>query len=343
MTKKSTGSNRVNIRDIANVAGLSISTVSRVLNGKADQYRIGKKSQDRVKKIANEMNYVPNQFAANLKSGKSKTIALMVPSLNNPFFAEIASRVNSEIRKYGYVTIIVDSNEDQEIEKKELSQLLSRNIEGLIIVPCGNQKDHINILHEKGIPIVCLDRYFKELKIPYVSTDNYKGAYLATKYLLDLGHRHIACIQGIKESNTNKLRVSGFKYALQEADIKNSILIGDDFTTKNGYVQTKVLLKHEKRPTAVLALSNTIAMGCMKALKETNICVPRDISLITFDDHPYLEFLATPLTCVEQPVKRISKLAVKFIFSILTGKKIKQDQILLMPTMKTRLSVRKLN
>lgn len=331
---------QINIRDIADKAGLSISTVSRVLNGKAKEYRIGKKSQEKIIKIAKELNYVPNQFAANLKSGKSKTIALIVPSLNNPFFADIASKINAEIRKYGYITIIGDTGEDQEIEKLELQQLLSRNIEGLIIVPCGNQWEHINNLHDQGLPVVCIDRYFEDLKIPFVSINNYESSYLATKYFVDNGHKNIACIQGVKESNTNILRVEGFKGALNDFDIECSNIVGNDFTIKNGYLGTKQLLQQKHRPTAILALSNTIAMGCMKAIKEAKINVPDDISLITFDDHPYLDFLATPLTCISHPVKDISKKAVKFIFSILNEKKIKSDQVLLKPKMKIRSSVK---
>ncbi|MCG2462507.1 LacI family transcriptional regulator [Flavobacteriaceae bacterium F89] len=339
MAERDNTHNKVNIRDIAGIAGLSITTVSRVLNGKAQEYRIGKKSQEKIKRIAKELNYVPNQFAANLKSGKSNTIALIVPSLNNPFFAEIASRINTEIRKHGYITIIGDSGEDQEIEKTELRQLLARNIEGLIIVPCGNQWEHIYRLHDQGMPIVCIDRYFEDLEIPFVSTDNYEGAYLAAKHFVEHGHCNIACIQGVRESNTNRLRVKGFKDALKEFGLDSTNIVGNDFTTKNGYNETKLLLGRKIRPTAIFALSNTIALGCIKAIKEKDLRVPEDISLITFDDHPYLDFLSTPLTCIAQPVKSISKMAVQFIFSILTDKKTKTAQILLKPKMKSRSSV----
>jgi LacI family transcriptional regulator len=175
---------KTNITDIAIKAGVSISTVSRVLNGKAGQYRIGKKSQKKITDAAKELNYIPNQFAANLKTGKSDTIALIVPSLNNPFFANMASTINAEVRKSGYTTIIVDSDENLEIEKMELRQVISRNIEGLIIVPCGNQWEHIKQMHDQGLPIICIDRYFEDLDIPFVSTDNYGGAYNATKHLI---------------------------------------------------------------------------------------------------------------------------------------------------------------
>ena len=131
---------KTNITDIAKQTGLSITTVSRVLNGKAGQYRIGKDSQQKVIEAAKELNYIPNQYAANLRTGRSNTIALIVPAINNPFFADIASNITAEVRKFGYITIISDSDENIENEELELKQLVSRNIEGLIIIPCKVHK-----------------------------------------------------------------------------------------------------------------------------------------------------------------------------------------------------------
>jgi LacI family transcriptional regulator len=334
---------KVNINDIAEKTGLSITTVSRVLNGKAEQYRIGKKSQQKIREAAKELHYTPNHFAANLRTGKSGTLALIVPSLNNPFFAGIASEINTELRKLNYITIISDSDENPEIEKMELQQLVARNIEGLIIVPCGDQWEHIKLLHDQGLPIVCIDRYFEDLDIPYVSTDNYSGAFTATKHLIENGHSVITCIQGVQHSTPNRLRVKGFMDAMKEAGLENDSITGDDFTFQNGYLETKLLLRQKKRPTAIFALSNTIAMGCMKALKEENIKIPGNISLITFDDHPYLDYLSTPLSCIAQPVSDISKIAVKFLFSRIRNKDVKTSQVLLRPTMKLRDSTGRIN
>ncbi|MGV8096031.1 MAG: LacI family DNA-binding transcriptional regulator [Mangrovibacterium sp.] len=334
---------KINITDIAEKTGLSITTVSRVLNGKAEQYRIGKKSQEKIRAVAKELNYVPNQFAANLKSGRSNTIALIVPSLNNPFFAGIASKINLEIRRYGYITIIGDSDENPEIEKMELLQLMSRNIEGLIIVPCGDQWEHIKHLHDHGLPVICIDRYFEDLDIPFVSTDNYDGAYSATKHLIENGHRAIACIQGVQESTPNRLRVKGFRDAMEEAGITDFSVVGDDFSLQNGYLETKLLLQGKHRPTAIFSLSNTIAMGCMKAFREEHIHIPEDISLITFDDHPYLDYLATPLSCIAQPVSDISKIAVKFLFSKLENQEIPTKQVLLKPKIKYKESIKRIS
>jgi LacI family transcriptional regulator len=333
---------KTNIGDIAKKTGLSITTVSRVLNGKAEQYRIGKKSQQKIYEVAKELKYIPNQFAASLRTGKTNTIALIIPSLQNPFFADLTSNINAEIRKFGYTTIISDSYENIEIEKKELQQMISRNVDGLIIVPCSNQWDHIKYFYDLGLPIICIDRYFEDLDLPYVSTDNYDGAYNATKYLIENGHSKISCIQGVQHSTPNKLRIKGFKYAMEEAGLVNYIVTGDEFSIQNGYLETRLLFHQKQMPTAIFALSNTIALGCMKALREMNIRIPDDISLITFDDHPYLDYLETPLSCIAQPVNDISKIAVKFLFSQINKEGNRNKQVLLKPQMKLKMSVKRI-
>lgn len=332
----------MSITDIAKKTGLSTTTVSRVINGKGEQYRISEASRKKIMEAVKEMRYVPNIYAANLRTGKSNTVALMVPSLNNPFFASIVSGLNAEIRKYGYITIISDSDENFENEKKELEQLIARNIEGLIIVPTGNQWRHIKELYDQQLPIICVDRYFEELDLPYVATDNYDGAFHATKCLINNGHVSIACIQGVRESTPNRLRVKGFKDALEESGISSYWVVGDDFTSQNGYLETKLLMQQKDRPTAIFALSNTIAMGCMKALKEENIRIPQDVSIITFDEHPYLDFLSTPLSYVAQPVDDIIQIAVKYLFSRMQNKDMNVIKVLLKPQVVIKESIKTL-
>lgn len=336
---------KTNITDIALKTGLSISTVSRVLNGKSKQYRISNKSQHIIEVAAKELNYIPNYFAANLKSSKTHTIGLIVPSLHNPFFATIASKINIELRNFGYTTIIGDSNENIEIEKMELNHFVSQNIDGLIIVPCGGEKEHIKKIYEQGLPLILIDRYFEDLEIPYVSTDNFKGAIKATKLLLEHGHSEITCIQGKQESIPNQLRVKGFIHAMQEAGIVSNInVVGDDFSAQNGFLETKLLLQKKVRPTAIFTLSVTIAMGCLRALKQENIRIPEDISIITFDNQDFLDYLATPITSIGQPVEDICKIAIKYILSKLNNQKATSPmQVVLNPDIKHRESISKIN
>lgn len=308
---------RINITDIAKRSGFSITTVSRVLNGKANKYRISKATQDIIKSTAAELKYVPNEFARNLRTGKSQTIALIVPALKNPFFAEIASTINTEARKSYYITLIGDSNDSITIEKEEVKQLSSRSIDGMIIVPCGYEHDHLVDLKEAGIPVICIDRYFMDQDLSHVSSDNYDGAYKATRYLIDRGHTNIACIQGVKYSAPNIERVRGFEDAMNDQGISTYSVTGDDFSEQNGYLETKLLLQRESRPTAIFGFSNTISMGAIRALREENIAIPDEISLLTFDDNPYLDYIEPPLTRVSQPIEEICKIAIKLLVSMI--------------------------
>ncbi len=331
-----------NIVDIASKSGFSITTVSRVLNGKADKYRISKETQQKIKSMAEELNYIPNEFARNLRTGKSKTIALIVPSLKNPFFAEIASVVNSEVRKYNRITIIGDSDDNIDNEKTEVLHLSSRNLDGMIIVPCGDEWEHLEKIQRKGIPLICIDRYFEDSDLSFVSSDNYEGAYSATKYLIEQGHTSIACIQGVRHSIPNIQRVKGFVDALINSGITSYSVTGDAFSEQNGYLETKLLLQQKEKPTAIFAFSNTIAMGCIKALKEEKVKLPEDISLLTFDENPYLNFIEPPLTCISQPVEDICKIAVKMLFSNILEHDITPKRVLLKTQLKVRSSVRNL-
>ena len=334
---------KTNIKDIAKSTSLSITTVSRVLNGKAKQYRISEKSQKIILEAAEALNYIPNQIGVNLQSGRTRTIALIIPSLMNPYFSRIAGMINIELQRMGYATLISDSNENPETEKEELLQMSSRNVEGIITAPIGDSPDQLRFIRNLKIPVVCLDRYIHGSDIPFVSTDNYQGAYQATKHFIKNGHTHIACIQGIESSMPNKLRIKGFKAALEEEGIKTGNISGYDFSVNNGYTETLKLLQKKRKPTAIFAMSNTIALGCMTAMKEYNVRIPEDISLIAFDDHPYLDYLSTPLTCVAQPVNDICKIAVRLLFSLINNEEIKSTQVFLQPTLKLRESVKQLN
>ncbi|RAV27803.1 LacI family DNA-binding transcriptional regulator [Sinomicrobium soli] len=333
---------RTSITDIAKATNLSISTVSRVINGKAEEYRIGKKSQKLVLETAKRLNYKPNHAAAHLRSGKSRTIALLIPTLDNPFFASLASKINNDLREEGYTTILSESGENLEREKEILRNLLSRNIEGLIMVPCGQEFSHILELKNKELPIVCMDRYIDELDLPYVSTDNYFGAFEATKLLINSGHRNILGIQGELQSIPNQQRALGFTAALKEANIDQVNLKGDSFSVQNGYLETKLALQNADIPTAIFAFSNTIALGCLKALKEDRLSIPGDVSLICFDDHPFLEFLSAPITSVAQPVSDIARLSTRFLFSLIGKDPLESQKMLFKPQIIIRNSIKKI-
>lgn len=291
------------------------------------------------------MNYTPSLLARSLRIKKTNTIGLIVPSIENPFFANIISVIVKEAKNKGYTIIIADTSEDDKIENEYIDSLVSRNIDGLIMVPCGNSQDKLQHLYNE-IPIVLIDRYFLETPLPYVSTDNYLGAYLATKHLINNGHKNIHCIQGTPTSTPVIKRIEGYKKCMKENGLVDNISIGgDNFSVENGYAEMrKMFLKTTEPPTAVFALSNTIALGAYKAIKEFGYSIPNDISIICFDSHPYLDYIDPPLTRIVQPIDEIALLSTTIIIDKLENKdentKLQDsDQILLKPSITIGRSV----
>ena len=311
MTKKSVA----NIRELADSIGLSITTVSRVLNGKAEKYRISTKTKERVLLAAKEQNYIPNKIARGLKTHKTGTLGLIIPDIANPFFADIAKSIEMEARSNDLSILLCDSNENILVEKELLNLMQAHKVEGVIIAPVGTDFKHLVEVYEKGLSIVIVDRYLPGINLPYITSDNYQGAFDAISHLISMGHKDIACIQGIKDSQPNKERVKGYIDALEQNNIpvNDSFIIGENFSTENGYKQTRILFSVEQNPTAIFALSNLISLGVIKALSEMGLKIPDDVSLISYDEQPYSAFMGTPLTTIEQKKSEIGQLAVSVI------------------------------
>lgn len=313
----------VSLKTIAEKTGFSASTVSRVMNGRAREYRISEETEQLIVETSEELNYKPNPIAVNLRVKKSYTIGLVIPSLDNPFFVNITSILNRELTKKGYNIILTESEDNPEMEEKMIKQLLSRNIDGLLLIPTKDRSRNLNLLEEKfkeGVPILCIDRYIKDSLIPYVTTDNKKGAYQGVRYLIERGHKKIACIQGIEDSSPAIDRRNGYLKALKEHDLEPFFIGGDEFSIECGYRETKALLEKGEHPTAVFAMSSTIALGVIKAVEEFGYNIPGDISLVGFDNNIFLDYLTIPLTTIAQPVEEISEIAVKALMDHLDKK-----------------------
>ncbi len=307
MKKKAT------LTDISNCTGVSITTVSRVLNGKSEQFRISRETEQKVLEAVKKLKYRPNFLAQSLRKSTTYTLGLLIPSIDNPFFANIASAVIREALKYEYPVMVIDTHESVEEEKGAIDTLLGRNVDGIIMVPCTDDPEQLLKLNQIK-PLVLIDRYFDNCELSYVATDNYKGAYEATRLLLMQGHRKIMCIQGTPRSITSRQRVKGFIEAMQSAGCTDCATVsGNEFSTSNGYVETKLALTLGQRPTAIFALSNTILLGALRAVSEHGLRVPDDISIISFDDNLYLDFLNPPVTRISQPIEEISIVAVKML------------------------------
>lgn len=306
------------LQTISERTGFSVSTVSRALSGQAQKYRISDKAVEIITREARRSNYTPSLLAKSLRTSKTQTIGLLVPAIDNPYFANMASVIISEAKRYGYTIILVDTMENEADEREGLMSLLSRKVDGIMLAPSGSDPAYIEHINDTQTPIVLIDRFFASTTLPYITTNNYQGARDATQYLIDNGHRDIICIQGVPHSMPVKDRARGYLDTLKSNGLgDNARIVGNSFSINNGYLETKLALNLPSRPTAIFAMSNTILLGSMRAINESDMQIPRDISIVSFDDNTYLDFMNPAITRVSQPINEIGSLAVKILINSL--------------------------
>ena len=336
---------RLTLKALADELELSTCTVSRVLNGKGEQYRIAEVTKNRVLEHARVRGFSPNLVARGLRMKKTNAIGLVLPDLSNPFFAKVARSVADEAHRNKYTLEVCDSQDSTDLEIEILSLLRDRQVDGMVLCPVGNESKHLISLALGDSTVVMVDRYFANLKLPYVSSDNVKGAESATQHLIDYGHRQIACLQGLPSAITNVHRLDGFRRALRSKSIRfnKKMILGDGFTLESGYLSTRNLIKQDRSVTAILALSNQIALGALKAIAEAGLSVPEDISLVTFDTIEGVEFFATPLTTVSQSAREIGERAAVMLFERIQNPGEHEAEHIIMPTKLTsRQSVKRI-
>ena len=334
------------LQGIADRSGFSVTTVSRVLSGQAGRYRISKQTEATVRKLAKEFNFVPNDLARSLRLKRTLKIGLAIPDISNPFFAGIARQVTLGAHKHGYSVALHDTEDSIDLEIQALELLQRRNVEGVVLCPVGQSGEHLMKFRVRSLPIVLVDRFFPNLPLPYVSSDNAAGAREATELLIANGHRRIACLQGLHGTSPNESRIRGFKeaFANQHLPLDERLIVGDSFSEQSGYIETKLLLKTEPKVTAILALSNVNALGAIRALTEERKNIPDDISIVSFDDTPYSAYLATPMTTVMQSYSEMGEVAVKLLFDqIQSSRKETGGGILLPTSLMIRKSVKRLD
>jgi LacI family transcriptional regulator len=332
------------LQHVAEQSGVSITTISRVLSGQASRYRISEKTEATVRRVAKECNFVPNQIARSLRLKKTHKIGLVIPDISNPFFGGIARQVTLGTHKHGYSVVLCDSEDSIELEKESLAILQSQNVEGIVLCPVGQSSEHLVKFVGGKLPIVLVDRFFQDLSLPYVSSDNVVGARQATELLIEHGHQRIAFLQGLRGSSSNESRLRGYKDALagHQIPLDEALILGDSFTEQSGYIETKLLLKTHPDVTAILACSNVNALGAIRALAEEERNIPDDVSLVSFDDTPYSAYLATPITTVAQTFSEMGEYAVKLLFDqIRSSRGLTKGGILLPTKLIVRKSVRR--
>lgn len=312
---------RVTIKDIAEKTGLSVSTVSLVLNHK--KHRISEETCARVWEAARTLGYRPNQLAVSLVTRRSKTLGLMIPDITNAFFAEIARAAEAQSQQSGYSVILCNTNNDPQKDIDYIHILTDRGIDGVIYVMAiaGYQSQGaacLDILRRMETPVIMVDRFLPDEHNMRVLTDNAHGGYLATKHLLALGHRRIGCITGPMGASSQQ-RLFGYIRALQEHGIAfdPALTREGDYRTGSGYRLTGELL--EKGVSAIFACNDMMAYGVYKRAIQAGRCVPQSLSIVGYDDLPFSEIMEIPLTTVRQPTEEMGAYAAKKLIAQIEG------------------------
>jgi LacI family transcriptional regulator len=331
----------IRMKDIAKDLGLSQATVSKVLREHPD---IGEKTRQRVLERVKELDYQPNSLARSLVTGRSYLIGLVVPSLLHPFFAEIARALSSAIRGKGYSLIVSSSEEDPELEREEISRLLARRLDALIIASCGSTMEPFERMESKSQPYVLIDRELNGLGANFVGIDDEKAGWLATEHLIAIGRRRIAHIRG-QDNSTGFGRFEGYRKALHHRGLPYS----DDYvvrrnrvdteTTRQGAEAMRLLLERDPKPDGVFCFNDPLAIGAMSTILEAGLRIPEDIALIGCGNLPNNDCLRVSLSSVDQHSQMIGQRAAELVLSLIGSKQMPRARtIILEPTLVVRSS-----
>jgi LacI family transcriptional regulator len=316
---------RITIYDVAKQAGVSISTVSNVIQNKGN---IPDSTRKHVLDIIRDMNYIPNKLAQRLVTKKTYMVALLVPSIDNPFFAGIYSGIDHYIDEnlLEYKIIIGNIHYSTQREVHLIRSFRQEYLDGYIIVSNDPANEEIRALSSSGIPVVlAMSEPEENLALPFVTHDNYGTAYSAAEYLIELGHTKLGYIAGVFELSSRALsRFDGFRQCLHDRGLpfKDHYLVkGGVYSPECGYNSFMKLYETKDIPTALLCAGDIMAVGVLRAIRECGMKVPEDISVIGFDNSPYSPYMEPPLTTVNIDSFRIGYDSAGILFELIDGKK----------------------
>lgn len=307
---------KITIKDIATEAEVSISTVSFVINGKGEKMGISAPVIKKVQDVADKLNYRPSMIATSLRTGKTRSIGLIVEDISNQFFADLARVIEEEARKIDYRVFYCSTGDDDERSEELIHSLLQANVDGFIITPTQNLEDKIELLLKLKKPVVLVDRYFPGQRVSHVVMDNYEAAHSATKFLIDKGCKNIAVVNSTSEMVQMKLREDGYRDALKEAGIYNESLVLhmdyhiDEKSRIDGVVN---FFKKKKKVDAVLFLANYMGLAGLQAFRGIGITIPDDILVVSFDDHDSFKLHTPTITVIAQPIEDIAVKSIELL------------------------------
>jgi DNA-binding LacI/PurR family transcriptional regulator len=309
----------ITIQQVAQAAGVSPSTVSNLLNGRA--HRMLPETRHRVEKAIERLGYRPNRAARQLRTGRNQTIGLVVPSVGNPFWGAFARHLESAALAEGYHVLLCNSERNPERERQYIDELWSDGIRGVVLCSSLPSLDHLRPLIERGLRLVAFDRVAQAddpQSLVSISIDNAVGAQLATSHLTGLGHRRLAFVSGALGSVNRKDRYRGFVDALELAGVPASSAVrwsgaaehfGDVEAAELGRTAARELLASDNRPTGIVAINDMCALGVCRGVRDAGLKVAFDVSVVGFDDIVLADLYDPPLTTVRQPSPELATAA----------------------------------
>ena len=329
----------VGMKDVARVAGVSISTVSRVLTGSP---LVNEETRVRVQRAMDELDYRPNRVARRLRrdTARASLIGLIVPDIQNPFFAELVRGVESVAQQHGYMLFLGNSDEDPAQERRYLDLMRAESVDGLILPASSDSAQVVAALGRQGIPVVCVDRRLPRVALDTVIADNVHGAYEAIAHLLRIGHRRIGYIGGRPQLSTSQERLEGYRLALQEHGLAfdASLVREGDSRQAGGRALAGELLRLDRPPTALFVGNNLMTLGALETIHLLGLRIPEEIAIVSYDDIPWALALDPPLTAVRQPGHEIGRRAAELLLQRIADPKRSTTLLVLQPELVVRQS-----
>jgi LacI family transcriptional regulator/LacI family repressor for deo operon, udp, cdd, tsx, nupC, and nupG len=309
----------VSLQEVARRAKVSIATVSRVLN-KSD--KVVAATRAAVEQALRESGYRPSRVARRLrmKDGRAHLVGLIIPDIQNPFYAEIARGVEDAAYAAEYALLLCNSDENPDKERFYLDVMVAESVDGIVLPPFDETDSAVIDLVKNGPPVVCVDRSLSKVKTDLVEVDNYRGAHEAVTHLIDKGHKSIALIEGRSEVSTSRERRRGYLDALAERGVavRKELIRAGDFKQESGRILAGSLLDQRRPPTALFVCNNLMTVGALAAIHQRGLRVPQDVAIVGFDDLPWAEALDPPLTVVRQPAYEVGRQAMELLLKRIT-------------------------
>jgi LacI family transcriptional regulator len=320
-----------NIRDVAEKAGVSPSTVSRVLN---ESGPVADDTRRRVETAVAELDYVPNWLATGLRSSRTGLVAFVSSNeYNNPFWIDVALGIEEVVVRRGSHMILSNTHGDKDEQDRIVRRLLERQVDGFVLRPASSHASAIQLIQNQRVPVVVLDRPMPSVDVDIVRADSENGAYQLTKLLLDLGHQRIALLNGSSKDSVARMRLEGYRRAMEEAGLnaEAGLVFHEVFSYESGYSMTNKALDLAPRPSALFAANNSIAFGMLSAIQDRALNIPGDLSVVAFDELPLQSTERSLLTTAEQSPYEIGRRAAELLMARITGNGPEEAQHVILP------------